>query len=206
MNRKLAPQSSGQRRRGNRRIRRVDGWCPLRAFDEQSQLLSLNSARQCSRTEATFPGKNDEDDYSAIRDEIEAVIPGFDRFNERIAENVFYLPNGRGKNAKTKSGKANFTVNDFELFNLPPGYFVLTTIRSQDNSTLRFTDSMTGCRRSQRPARSIHKSGRRISRGWLAAGSARRYYGHFEGAEEREAQHFLAASYSIPRDVSPPIS
>src|SRR5260370_42403504 len=80
------------------------------------------------------------DDFSGIRDEIEAVSPGFDRFNERIAENVFYLPNGpRDKREfPTKTRKANFTVNDFELFNLPPGYFILTTIRSQDqfNTTI----------------------------------------------------------------------
>lgn len=140
------------------------------------------------------------DDYSGIRDEIEAVIPGFDRFNERIAENVFYLPNGpRDKREfKTKSGKANFTVNDFALFNLPPGYFVLTTIRSQDqfNTTIYGLDDRY---------RGIH-NGRRVlfinpedmREAGLQQGQPVDITSHFEG-REREAQHFLAAPYSIPR-------
>src|SRR5437660_2757993 len=31
-------------------------------------------------------------DYSRIRDHIEHVVPGFENFNERIAQDVFYLP------------------------------------------------------------------------------------------------------------------
>jgi anaerobic selenocysteine-containing dehydrogenase len=31
--------------------------------------------------------------YDLIRDHIERVIPGFERFNQRIREDVFYLPN-----------------------------------------------------------------------------------------------------------------
>jgi molybdopterin-dependent oxidoreductase alpha subunit len=140
------------------------------------------------------------DDYSAIRDEIEAVIPGFDRFNERITQNIFYLPNGpRDKREfKTKTGKANFTVNHFDPFNLPPGYFVLTTIRSQDqfNTTIYGLDDRY---------RGIY-NGRRIlfinpedMRGvGLQQGQPVDITSHFEG-REREAQHFLVAPYSIPR-------
>ena len=32
-------------------------------------------------------------DYNRIRDHIEHVIPGFENFNARIAQDIFYLPN-----------------------------------------------------------------------------------------------------------------
>jgi molybdopterin-dependent oxidoreductase alpha subunit len=140
------------------------------------------------------------DDYSAIREEIEAVIPGFDRFNERIAQNVFYLPNGaRDKREfKTKTGKANFTVNDFELFNLPPGYFVLTTIRSQDqfNTTIYGLDDRY--RGIYNGRRVLFMNPEDMREAGFQQGQPVDITSHFE-RREREAQHFLVAPYSIPR-------
>ena len=139
------------------------------------------------------------DDYSTVRDEIEAVIPGFDRFNERIAQNVFYLPNGaRDKREfKTRTGKANFTVNDFELFNLPPGYFVLTTIRSQDqfNTTIYGLDDRY--RGIYNGRRVLFMNPEDMRRAGFQQGQPVDITSHFEG-REREALHFLVAPYSIP--------
>ncbi|HWL91972.1 MAG TPA: FdhF/YdeP family oxidoreductase, partial [Phycisphaerae bacterium] len=52
-------------------------------------------------------------DYNRIRDHIERVIPGFERFNERIAQDVFYLPNAARDHRKFNNdeGKAKFTVH-----------------------------------------------------------------------------------------------
>jgi molybdopterin-dependent oxidoreductase alpha subunit len=140
------------------------------------------------------------DDYSTIRDEIEAVIPGFDRFNERITEHVFYLPNGpRDKREfKTKSGKANFTVNDFDLFNLRPGYFVLTTIRSQDqfNTTIYGLDDRY--RGIYNGRRVLFMNPEDMREAGFQQGQPVDITGNFEG-QEREAQYFLVAPYSIPR-------
>jgi len=49
-------------------------------------------------------------DYARIRDKIEAVIPGFDRYNERIKEpGGFHLPiAARARKWDTPTGKANF--------------------------------------------------------------------------------------------------
>ena len=140
------------------------------------------------------------DNYSAIRDEIEAVIPGFERFNERIVQNVFYLPNGpRDKREfQTKTGKANFTINDFELFNLPPGYFILITIRSQDqfNTTIYgLDDRYRGIYNGRRVLFMNPEDMRECS---FQQGQPVDITSHFEG-QEREAQHFLVAPYSIPR-------
>jgi molybdopterin-dependent oxidoreductase alpha subunit len=140
------------------------------------------------------------DDYSTIRDEIEAVIPGFDRFNERIAAHVFYLPNpARDKREfRTKSGKANFTINGVEPFNLPGDHFILTTIRSHDqfNTTIYGLDDRY---------RGIY-NGRRVlfmnpddmKEGGFQQGQPVDITSHFAN-QEREAQHFLIAPYLIPR-------
>jgi molybdopterin-dependent oxidoreductase alpha subunit len=140
------------------------------------------------------------DNYTAIRDEIEAIIPGFDRFNERIAQNVFYLPNGpRDKREfPTKTGKANFTVNDFEVFNLPPGYFILTTIRSQDqfNTTIYGLDDRY--RGIYNGRRVLFMNSEDMREFGFQQGQPVDITSHFEG-QEREAQHFLVAPYSIPR-------
>jgi molybdopterin-dependent oxidoreductase alpha subunit len=157
-------------------------------------------AQAVLRDRSRLPWQEWMDDYSRIRDEIEAVIPGFDRFNERIAENVFYLPNGaRDKREfKTKPGKANFTVNGFELFHLPANYFVLTTIRSQDqfNTTIYgLDDRYRGIYNSRRV---LFVNPEDMREAGFQQGQPVDITSHFEG-REREAQHFQLAPYSIPR-------
>src|SRR5438045_1926259 len=73
-------------------------------------------------------------DYNRIRDHIEHVIPGFERFNERIARDIFYLPNPVRDERKfnTDIGKAKFTVHPIPRNELPPGRSIMTTIRSHD--------------------------------------------------------------------------
>ena len=54
-------------------------------------------------------------DYDVIREFIEAVIPGFDNYNERVRiPEGFYLPNNvRSCDfSVTHTGNANFTVNE----------------------------------------------------------------------------------------------
>jgi molybdopterin-dependent oxidoreductase alpha subunit len=157
-------------------------------------------AQAVLRDRSQLPWQEWMDNYSAIRDEIEAVIPGFDYFNERIARNIFYLPNGpRDKREfKTKTGKANFTVNNFELFHLPPGYFVLTTIRSQDqfNTTIYgLNDRYRGIYNGRRV---LFMNPEDMREAGFQQGQPVDITSHFEG-REREAQHFLVAPYSIPR-------
>ena len=80
------------------------------------------------------------DDYDLIREKIEQVIPGFDRYNERVRDGKgFYLPNGvKVRDFKTSTGKANFTVNPRPRLKLEKGSFRLTTLRAHDqyNTTL----------------------------------------------------------------------
>lgn len=80
-------------------------------------------------------------DYSRIRDRIERVIPGFERFNERIEQpGGFALPHPARDRLefKTKTGKARFTANDLDLLTVPDGHLLLQTVRSHDqfNTTI----------------------------------------------------------------------
>jgi len=81
------------------------------------------------------------DDYSRIRDRIERVIPGFERFNERIEQpGGFALPHPARDRLefKTETGKARFTANDLDLLTVPDGHLLLQTVRSHDqfNTTI----------------------------------------------------------------------
>ena len=80
------------------------------------------------------------DNYDNVRDNIEAVIPGFNDYNKRVKEpKGFYLPNGaRTGNFTTLNGKAKFTVNEMPNRTVKEGNFVMMTIRSHDqyNTTI----------------------------------------------------------------------
>jgi molybdopterin-dependent oxidoreductase alpha subunit len=157
-------------------------------------------AQAVLKDRSQLPWQRWTDDYSTIREEIEAVIPGFDRFNERIAEHVFYLPNGpRDKREfRTKSGKANFTVNQFEPFHLPPGHFVLTTMRSHDqfNTTIYGLDDRY--RGIYNGRRVLFMNPEDMREAGFQQGQPVDITSHFDG-QDREAQHFLVAPYPIPR-------
>jgi len=79
-------------------------------------------------------------DYDRIRSWIEAVIPGFDRYNERVREpGGFYLPNAaKGRIWNTPNAKANFSLGFMDATTVPAGRFLLQTLRSHDqfNTTI----------------------------------------------------------------------
>jgi molybdopterin-dependent oxidoreductase alpha subunit len=78
--------------------------------------------------------------YDLIRDEIEAVIPGFERYNERVRKpDGFYLPNGpREGRFTTASGKAQFRVDPTPQWTVKEGEYMMMTIRTHDqfNTTI----------------------------------------------------------------------
>ncbi len=93
----------------------------------------------CELARLTLPGSSIpwveyRKDYDNIRDAIAAVIPGFERYNEKVREpGGFYLPNGpRNRRFDTSDGKAQFSVTGLTPHVLEPGQFLLTTVRSHD--------------------------------------------------------------------------
>jgi molybdopterin-dependent oxidoreductase alpha subunit len=80
-------------------------------------------------------------DHDAVRDHIEAVVPGFDRYNERVREpGGFVLPHPPRDQRRfpTATGRARFTVNPLEVLEVPAGHLLLQTVRSHDqfNTTI----------------------------------------------------------------------
>jgi molybdopterin-dependent oxidoreductase alpha subunit len=82
-----------------------------------------------------------EESYSAVRENISAVVPGFADFEARVAEpGGFTLPHPPrdALTFPTASGRARFTANAIELIDVPPGRLLLQTVRSHDqyNTTI----------------------------------------------------------------------
>jgi molybdopterin-dependent oxidoreductase alpha subunit len=80
-------------------------------------------------------------DYDAVREEIQAVIPGFEDFNRRVRKpDGFLLPNGPrdGAHFTTPSGKAHFMVDPPAEWKLAPDEYLMMTIRTHDqfNTTI----------------------------------------------------------------------
>ena len=78
--------------------------------------------------------------YDAIRDAIEATIPGFENYNARVrVGGGFYLPNcNREGRFDTATQKAAFTVSDYAPTALAAGELLMMTIRTHDqfNTTI----------------------------------------------------------------------
>jgi len=140
-------------------------------------------------------------DYAAVRDHIEAVIPGFDRFNERVQHRGgFALPNPPrdSRTFRTATGLARLTVNPFEPVVVPPGRLLLQTVRSHDqyNTTIYGLDDRY---------RGIH-DGRRVvfvNAGDLAAagfadGDVVDVVSEWTDGSERRAPSFRLVAYPTP--------
>ncbi|WLQ07619.1 FdhF/YdeP family oxidoreductase [Arthrobacter oryzae] len=141
------------------------------------------------------------DDYSIIRKHIEAVLSGFENFEERIQNpGGFVLPHPPRDARKfdTASGKARFTGNELEFIRVPAGRLVLQTLRSHDqyNTTIYGKDDRY---------RGIH-GGRRvvmvnaddITELGFAHGEMVHLISEFQGTERR-AENFRIVSYSTPK-------
>jgi molybdopterin-dependent oxidoreductase alpha subunit len=75
------------------------------------------------------------DDYDAVRDAIEAVVPGHEDYNRRVRQrNGFQLPHPPrdSRTFATPTGRAAFGVNELRWVPVPPGRLVLQTLRSHD--------------------------------------------------------------------------
>ena len=139
-------------------------------------------------------------DYSLIRDEIEQVVPGFEQFNQRIAKGIFYLPNPPRDRREfpTSTGKANFTINQIEFLPVEAWQYVLMTMRSHDqfNTTIYGLDDRY--RGIYNGRRVLFMNPEDMNAAGLVQGQPVDLTSHFQG-NERHADRFLLAPYSIPR-------
>ena len=138
--------------------------------------------------------------YDHIRDAIEAVVPGFDDYNQRVREpGGFYLPNGaREQTFNTPSGKAYFTVNELPANELPDGVLIMMTIRSHDqyNTTIYgLDDRYRGIYNERRVV--LMNEADMAERGLVARDVVDLIGTH--GDTPRIAPRFLVIPYDIPR-------
>jgi len=141
-------------------------------------------------------------DYDNIRNLIERVIPGFEKFNERVRHpGGFYLPNGPREGIfKTElaGDRARFTVHPLRKLQLGKGQLLMMTVRSHDqyNTTIYgLADRYRGLSNERRVVL-LHAAD--IAALGLSEGQVVDLTSHFEG-ETRTARQFIVVPYDIPR-------
>ncbi len=157
-------------------------------------------ARTTLGEKATTPWADFEHDYDLIRERIERVIPGFDRFNVRIHQpGGFYLPNAvRERRWNTKSGKANLTSNPLKPLALEPGQMLLQTFRSHDQFNTTIYGNNDRYRGITNERRVIFMNREDMAERGLSAGQPVDITGYFNG-ETRTAEMFLVIPYDTPK-------
>ena len=143
-------------------------------------------------------------DYDGIRDKIEATIPGFENYNNRVREKGgFYLPNtARNKDfSPTLTGKANFTINAVSDIVLQKNQLIMMTIRTHDqyNTTIYGLDDRYRGIINER--RVIFMNPTDMKEQGLEKLDTVDLISHFN-QEQRIAKSFLVIPYSIPKQCS----
>jgi len=160
-------------------------------------------ARAALGEQSSTPWEAFEENYDAIRDRIERVIPGFEDYNERARQpGGFYLPNAvKERRFNTSSGQAEFTVNPLRVIALEPGQLLLQTFRSHDqfNTTIYGHDDRYRGIKNER--RVIFMNGDDMAERGIQPEQPVDITSHFAG-ETRTAELFLAIPYATPRQCA----
>ena len=140
------------------------------------------------------------ENYDVIRERIARVIPGFEKFNEKLRQpGGFYLPNGpRERKFTTKDGKAHFSTTTLERYEIEPDQLILMTVRSHDqfNTTIyEYNDRYRGIHNERRVL--FMNPADMAARG-IKAKDLIDITSHFKG-EERTVEKFVAVPYDIPK-------
>jgi len=141
--------------------------------------------------------------YDRIRDHIEHVIPGFEKFNERVRDEIFYLPNDARDRRKFNNaeGKAKFIISKLEPLTLQQGEYLMTTVRSHDqfNTTIYgLNDRYRGVYNGRRV---IFMNPEDVAAAGLQQGQMVDLTSFYQ-SEERVARHFMIAPMEIARDCT----
>ncbi|MEN3322294.1 FdhF/YdeP family oxidoreductase [Mariniflexile soesokkakense] len=172
-----------------------------------SKALISEVAVVCGIANATLKGKTKinwlqyKDDYNLVRNDIQEVVEGFNDYNSKLKQpSGFYLPNGaRVREFKTKTGKANFSVNKLPEWKLKERELIMMTIRSHDqfNTTIYgLNDRYRGIYNERRIV-FMNREDMKI-RG-LQEQQVVNLKSEFNGVV-REAHHFKVVGYGIPKN------
>lgn len=141
------------------------------------------------------------DNYAVIRDHIEAVIPGFENYNERLERpGGFMLPHAaRERIFNTSDGKAQLTINETDIIDLEDNQLLLTTVRAHDQyNTISYglDDRYRGVRGGRRV---IFINDADLKKRGLRDGDIVDVVSVYDG-KERRAPEFRLVSYNIAKD------
>ncbi len=165
---------------------------------EVSIIAGIAKATLASGTAADWDALSG--NYDLIRDHIQRVVPGFERFNERVRRpGGFYLPiPPKDRVFNTASGRAEFSVTPIQPWTLEPAEFLLMTIRTHDqfNTVVYGMDDRYRGIKNDRRVVFINKDD--ISGLGLKDGQKVDLTSHFAG-RERHARGFSLVAYDIPR-------
>lgn len=166
----------------------------------RSEVAIVAGLAMASLSNSVVPWEEMRDDYDRIRDAIEACIPGFEAYNERLrTPHGFELPNGpRHGVFKTPDGKAHFKVHPLPEHPLNEGEFLMMTIRTHDqyNTTVygmddRYRGIYNGRRIVLMNAQDRKDAG-------LSVGEKVTLINTFNQTQRR-APDFVVVDYDIPR-------
>ena len=140
------------------------------------------------------------EDYDRIRELIAKVIPGTEKYNERVRRpGGFYLPNGpREGRFTTAAGKARFTVHPLPLAKLEPGQLLMMTVRSHDQYNTTIYGLQDRYRGLADERRVVLLNREDIVALGLEDKQVVDLTSHFRG-RTRTARRFLVVPYDIPR-------
>lgn len=138
--------------------------------------------------------------YDLIRDRIARVVPGFEDYNRRVRAGAFYLANAPRdrREWRTPTGRANFIPAAIPRPVVPPGEFVMMTIRTHDqfNTTVYGLDDRYRGVFGGRRVVFMHESD--MASAGLQQGQLVDLINR-HGGVERVARAFMVAPYRIPR-------
>ena len=139
-------------------------------------------------------------DYTLIRDHIQQVVVGFDKYNERIEDGQeFYLPNcaREADFSSLPGGRAQFSICPLPDHHLDSDHFLLTTIRSHDqfNTTIYgLDDRYRGIYQARRIVFMNRADIKLLS---LVAKDKIDMVSHYDG-KKRHVRSFAVIPYNIP--------
>lgn len=140
------------------------------------------------------------ENYEHIRRDIAEVIPGFNDYQTRVEmDGGFYLPNGaRNRQFNTESGKAEFTVNQWQAVEVKDDEYLMMTIRSHDqyNTTIYGLDDRY--RGIFNARRIVFMNEDDIRKEGFSDYQKVTLVNEF-GGKERIAKDFMVVPYQIPR-------
>lgn len=141
------------------------------------------------------------DDYGEIRKLIERVVPGHERYSDRVTKpGGFYLPNPvrDSRTFPTPGGKAKFTIHPLPDLRLTYPELLMMTIRSHDqyNTTIYgLDDRYRGVKAGRRV---VLMNEQDMEQRGFQKGDVVDLVSHYHG-QSRTARQFVTVPYPIPR-------